>query len=223
MKKFIIKNIVLIFCLCLLLCTYFIAGSKLGEVAYGVNTRNQIEISFTNADIRQYNKLFLGNSRVYRGINPDMIDNKTYNFAHDNDSYNQCYYKLSRLIENGHEIDTLFLGAEYFQFSFISNTRNYIYDNLFDDEYYLDYSNSYIEELISNCKQLFITNQTLLIRSLAKIVLRQGPKGYIKSNGQYIYDTQASPNDKIKRDSNILDFQLNYYNKIIELCHKFNI
>ena len=117
MEKF-LKNIFLYFLTVgLLLLAYFWLGAYVAEIAYGLNTRKQILISFSNADSRQYNKMFLGNSRVYRGINPDKIDDHTYNFAHDNDTYNQCYYKLQHVLANGKKIDTLFLGADYFQFS----------------------------------------------------------------------------------------------------------
>lgn len=223
MEKF-LKNIFLYFLTVgLLLLAYFWLGAYVAEIAYGLNTRKQILISFSNADSRQYNKMFLGNSRVYRGINPDKIDDHTYNFAHDNDTYNQCYYKLQHVLANGKKIDSLFLGADYFQFSIKSDTRNYIYDYLFDAAYYLDYSDSYWEEFLCNCQQVFFNNQTLLLKSVARIVKHENTKGYIKDNGQYVFDSKASPNDKVKRKTDILDIQREYYERIIDLCHENNI
>lgn len=202
---------------------YFQFGAVAAEYTYGVNTEKQIKISFANAGSRSYNKLFLGNSRIYRGINPDKIDNNTYNFAHDNDTYNQCYYKLLYVLETGHKLDTLFLGADYFQFGIKSSSRNYIYDYLLDDAYILDYSVSYLDELLKNCQQLFFNNQTLLLKSLIRIVKQVNIRGYIKDNGQYIFDSKATSNDKVHRNAEILDLQQEYYKQIIDLCHEKDI
>ena len=63
------------------------------------NTAEQIKMSFENSIADNYNCYFLGNSRIYRNINPEMMTTvKAYNFGHDNDSYNQMYYKLLYLL-----------------------------------------------------------------------------------------------------------------------------
>ena len=223
MSRFIKKLCIYLALMFAILCTYYYVGVYLGRKVYGVNTEDQIRISFHNASTKKYNKLFLGNSRVYRGINPDFIDSHTYNFAHDNDTYNQCYYKLLYLINSGHKLDSLFLGADYFQFGIKSNTRNYVYDELFADGYYKDYDSNKCSERIANLKQKFFNNQLLLPKGLLKMVLGGNIIGYIKNNGQYIYDSKASPNDKVVRKTKILDLQVDYYNKIIDLCHSNNI
>lgn len=223
MKRFLTNISVYLFLVGVLLLTYFRIGAFAAEKSYGVNTKKQIEYSFANAESREYNKLFLGNSRVYRGINPDIIDCRTYNFAHDNDSYNQSYYKLKYVLDFGHKIDTLFIGTDYFQFSLKSDTRNYIYDYLFDKDYYKDYNESFFDEQIANFKQLFYNNQTLLFTALARIVVNQKIKGYIKPNGQYIFDSKANPNETVKRSTEVRDLQLGYYKAIVDLCHRNNI
>ena len=223
MKKF-LKNILIYFLTVgILLFVYFQLGTFVAEKCYGVNTKQQIEFSFANADAREYNKLFLGNSRVYRGINPDMIDGHTYNFAHDNDSYNQCYYKLKHVLDGGHKIDTLFIGADYFQFSIFARDRNYIYDYLLDNAYCKDYNESYLTEQVENAKQLFYNKQTLLLTALTRIALHQEVKGKIKSNGQFTFDSKAKPDDAVERKTDVRQIQKKYYNEIVELCHKNNI
>lgn len=223
MKRFVISVLIYFSMVSAILSLYFILGSHIARAVYGVNTREQIITSFKNAQARHYNKLFLGNSRVYRGINPDMIDDHTYNFAHDNDSFNQSYYKLLTIINQKHCIDTLFIGADYFQFSFKSNTRNYVYDKLLGKDYYSDYSKSFIKETISNYKQIFYNNQTLLLSSVARYILGEKSKGFIKDNGQYIFDSEASPKDNVTRNTEVLEFQKNYYEHIIDLCHNQGI
>lgn len=223
MKRF-LKNVFLyLACVGAILLAYFELGASVSKATYGVNTKQQILYSFENAKVRHYNKLFLGNSRVYRGINPDMIDENTYNFSHDNDSYNQCYYKLRQVLNWGHSIDTLFIGADYFQFSLKPSSRNYVYSPLLGEEYYKDYSDSYIGEVVSNYKQVFFNNQTLLFTSLARMASGEKSKGHIKENGQYIFDSKASPNDRVQRNVEVLKFQQDYYDRIIALCHKNKI
>lgn len=223
MVRFFKKLSVYLLFMFIILCAYYFLGAYFGRKVYGVDTEDQIRISFHNANNRIYNKLFLGNSRVYRGINPDCIDNHTYNFAHDNDTFNQCYYKLVYLIDKGHKLDTLFLGADYFQFGIKSHTRNYVYDNLFAEEYYKDYNTNILNENIANLKQIFYNNQLLLPKALIKLIMNKNIIGQIKDNGQYIYDSKASPNDKVTRNTEILDLQVDYYNRIVDLCHSHNI
>lgn len=223
MKIFICKLTVFLFVSFAILTIYFVSGAKLATLAYGVCTQEQIVNSFEYAKQKHFNKVFLGNSRVYRGINPDIIDKSTYNFAHDNDSYNQCYYKLVYLLYSGHKIDTLFLGADYFEFGIKSGTRNYVYDKLFDGNYYKDYNKDIVDEIIANGKQVLYNNQLLCVKAFFSILRPNGAKGILKENGQYIYDSKASINDSVKREMKVLDFQYDYYLELIKLCHKNNI
>ena len=72
MKKFICKLIVFLLVSFAVLTIYFVSGVKLATMAYGVSTQEQIVNSFEYAKQKHFNKVFLGNSRVYRGINPDI-------------------------------------------------------------------------------------------------------------------------------------------------------
>ena len=74
------------------------------SIQNGPSTKQQISTSFRNALKQDYDILILGNSRTYRGINPDLLAMKCYNFSHDNDSYNQSYYKLLYLIKHHKKI-----------------------------------------------------------------------------------------------------------------------
>ena len=157
MKRFLL-NILLFGAIFLtIVLSIFHSSDELAERFWGPNTRNQIEMSFKNALSSEASCWFLGNSRIYR-INPDMIENgHWYNFAHDNDSYNQMYYKLQYLLDNGCKVDTLVIGTDYFQFSVFSDSRNYVYDGLLGNDYLRDYNHFFLNEEFNNFKRALIT------------------------------------------------------------------
>ena len=128
MKKFLQNVVLFLGIISVLIIAYCYLSTYTSTKYYGPNTAQQIKTSFENAVKEDYDCYILGNSRIYRGINPDRLEKvHAYNFAHDNDTYNQMYYKLVYLLKNNSNIDTVILGTDYFQFSFFSNTRNYIY------------------------------------------------------------------------------------------------
>ena len=94
MKKFLFKT----FLVFLPIFIYFIFAINLFPYLlkhFGkISTQDQLEISFNNVLQKKFDLLMLGNSRIYRGLNPDKFSIDSYNFSHDNDSYNQLYYKL---------------------------------------------------------------------------------------------------------------------------------
>jgi hypothetical protein len=182
----------------------------------GPNTKQQIDYSFENAVNEDYGLLILGNSRVYRGLNPDMFSIKSYNFSHDNDSYNQMYFKLKFLLEQKKDIDYLILGLDYFQFSFLSNTRNYVYADYFAEEYNRDF----------NDKTWKLKLEYHLGNANPKKLLSLRPKPYIpilKKNGQYLRSGEATEDDSIQRDITRLEIQELYFQEIIDLCRDNNI
>lgn len=199
---------------------------RLAVKLYGPNTKTQITESFDNALKSNASNWILGNSRVYRGLNPDVMGKSWYNFAHDNDSYNQMYYKLKYLLDNNCKIDTLIIGTDYFQFSIFANTRNYVYDNLLGSDYISDYNKFCLKEYIDNLKRVIVTKQGLLYDiSLNINKLNQNRElPYIRNNGQYINDTgTAKEDDFVDRDTTMLDIQKQYYEKILSACSKNKI
>lgn len=225
-KKFIKKIVIFIVCLsCLLLayCKLTLAAS----VKYmGENTKQQIERSFRNAVADDYTCYVLGNSRMYRGINPDLFTGvKAYNFSHDNDSYNQMYFKLLFLEEKNKEIDYLIIGTDYFQFSVYGDSRNYIYDRLFGIEYMRDYNTSIADEIFSDIVYFWKTK-----RNSAQFIipyLKGEPSGeninYLKDNGQYVVYGVATDADTVDRCYMIREVQERYFLKIIEYCEDNDI
>lgn len=187
-------------------------------------------MSFKNALDSKASCWFLGNSRIYR-INPDMIENgHWYNFAHDNDSYNQMYYKLQYLLNTGCKVDTLVIGTDYFQFAVFSDTRNYVYDDLLGRDYVKDYNHFFLKERLNNFKRSLITKQTAFGRTVLEISKRLGGEKriddipYLRKNGSYYNNEgEAKENDFTKRDTTRKHIQIQYFERLLSLCHSNNI
>ena len=222
MKKFMSKIIMLFLIVFVLIGAYCKLATVSSSKYHGPNTAEQVKMSFQNSVAKEYNVYFLGNSRIYRGINPDKFTSvNSYNFAHDNDSYNQMYYKLLYLLDNGKRIDYLVIGTDYFQFSNLSDTRNYIYASLFPKEYLEDFEiASRFPQSLESIRTLWMNKQNGLSSCIQYILGKDAPENisYQKENGQYCMYGQASGAETIDRDYSILDIQYGYYKKIISLC-----
>ena len=221
MKKFIRNLFIFTACLSALLAMYCKLTLDASVKYMGENTKQQIERSFQNAAAGDYNCYFLGNSRIYRDINPDLFTGvNAYNFAHDNDSYNQMYYKCLFLQEENKKIDSLVIGTDYFQFSFLGDSRNYIYDRLFGLEYMRDYNTSIADEIFADIVYFWKTK-----RNSAQFLIpyfRGEPAGenisFLKDNGQYVVYSKATDADTVDRSGVVMEVQKQYFLKIIEYC-----
>lgn len=195
---------------------------------YGINTKGQIEKQFDCVEKNDFNGLVLGSSLMYRGINPDYLSfSKCYNFAHDNDSYNQFYSKLEYVMSKRH-IDYLILGVDYFNFSRLTSSRNLYYGRYLTDSYLNDYDESniitkqqtYIEYNIRNSFKPFIKASSQLLTS------HRNSLSLLKDNGQFTSPLKIAGVDEIgkKRESyKPLEIQLNNLQRITELCENNNI
>ena len=217
MRRFILR-ILLFICpafaysiIAILFMPYFLSLSN------GPSTKQQIKHSFENASNLEYELLILGNSRTYRGINPERLSIKSFNFSHDNDSYNQIYYKLKYLIDIEKDIKYLILGIDYFQFSFKSDTRNYVYADFLDREYMNDFEESSV--FVKKMDYYFSNINPKKILSLYP----KENKPFLRANGQYIKPGFAKETDTITRDINRLEFQIKYFEKTLSLCDKKGI
>ncbi|MBU3178145.1 DUF1574 domain-containing protein [Clostridium estertheticum] len=221
MKKFIIKCLVFGLSIALFLNIYTKYSTKVMINTIGPSTGQQIDFSFENVVDRDYNLLILGNSRIYRGVNPDKLDYSAYNFANDEDSFNQCYYKLKYLESNNKHYKYIILGVDYFEFSFLEDERNKFYGKYLGQNYLKDYnSKQNVLEYLNDDKINGILNSkfTQTIRPVIKQL--SGQKNIIapnklKENGQYIVQGEAKTSDKVTRYSVMLPKQKMYYDKIL--------
>jgi hypothetical protein len=213
MKRFILRTFIIIATPALLFIIFvtFVLPVILTYTS-GPSTESQIKKSFENVIKADFDILILGNSRIYRGVNPDLIPN-SYNFSHDNDSYNQIYYKLIYLQENEKKFKHLVLGVDYFQFNIYSDTRNYVYKNYLNNDYLKDYK----KEDFNISSYIDLTRNKLKGMKLSKV------DAYMKDNGQYILPGLSTPQDSVNRSSKRLQFQVEYFEEILKYCESNNI
>jgi hypothetical protein len=180
----------------------------------GLSTQEQIVQSFRNVMKKKYDLIILGNSTVYRGINPDYFNMSAFNFAHDNDSFNQMYYKLLWLKEQDNLPNYLILGIDYFQFSFISDTRNYVYSDILDKRYLSDYEDSFLNYWLQKTNILEFSR----MKFLRNVTIRPTQKIFQRENGQYIKPGKAYESDTYFYSIKRLAIQKEYFEKTLEFC-----
>ena len=187
-------------------------GNSILERANGPDTESQITSSFQIADHREFDLLLLGNSRIYRGLNPDQFSIPTFNFGCDNDSFNQMYYKLKWLRDRNHHITSLVLGVDYFQFSVWKSDRNFAYSRFLDPEYAAGYPPDRSTEFRRWLRRFPKTlNPKYLLTSAAD-------RPYLRTSGQYIFPGTAQPTDSVARDSRRNTLLVSYFERILDDC-----
>ncbi|MCA9065641.1 MAG: hypothetical protein KDA96_21380 [Planctomycetaceae bacterium] len=191
---------------------------QLLERSKGPNVEKQILSAFEHARTHDFDLLILGNSRMYRGVNPDRFSVPAFNLAHDDDSFNQMYYKLRWLEEQGRGIRFLAMGVDYFQFGVCSDRRNYVYTRLFDPKYAADYPPVGFFDKRNWVKPGFFNGIN------PKHLFADGNgRPFIRENGQYIRPGTASPADFVPRDTEKLPLQVNYFERILQHCRERDI
>lgn len=185
------------------------------EKSYGPNTYDQITKQFEDVKAKKYDNIILGNSKLYRGLNPDFFTLSTYNFAHDSDAFNQMYYKLMYLQEEGISFENLILGIDLFQFAAMQPQRNYAYHDFFPKAYIEDFDDP------GNLSYFFTRVDPQNFQKMRK---DSKFKAYLKDNGQYIKDTpQKIYTDFSEETADLLPTQQLYFERILEVCYNNNI
>ncbi len=237
-----------------LVCTgvvflFLLYSHRYSEKILGPSTKHQIESSFANAVSKSYDLYLIGNSRFYRGINPEKFTHTTYNFSYDGDTYLQTFYKLKFLEQKNIPIKHVAVTTDYFSFSLLADNSNGNYFTYFPDTYKAVCSGNLVhlpvfKESRSNAqkntwpffRQMDLMNEsfnTWITKNVShstvpfiKGLLSENPnKPVHKLNGQYIVKTEASENDFIERSSDVHAPLKHYLDSIVELCkkHKANL
>jgi hypothetical protein len=217
MKKYIYNIVIVAIYSVLFIGLYIIVSSKLLSKFYGQTTKQQIEQQFANLTSQRdsIECIYLGSSKFYRGINPHLITPCGYNFAHDNDSYNQIYYKLLYADQCCPRLKRVVVCFDYVSFCVFSETRNYVYHRYFSKEYSLDYSNNFYNN--------YIYPYLIGTKNLPKIILsyfdanRPEPP-YLTDKGQFVTPGKAQEDDYVKYCTYIYNLQVSYFNKIVKYC-----
>lgn len=204
----------------------------------GISMSDQLIESFKNSINTKYKTYIFGNSRCYRGIDPEFISNNTFNFAYDNETFFEQYFKLQYLSNNKIIPDTIILGVDYFEFSFVSDAMSNTYAQYFPKEYLsrlngfnCDKSstknNTNVDDFVNaNLSNIFGRSSSQYISHLYDLIVYGKYKApFLKKNGQYIINPvpKAKEGDFVKRDTTILDIQKEYFEKIITYSNINNI
>lgn len=219
----------------ILLCVLLVGNLLLSRKENGPGMDQQIQQQFNQISSERYDTVILGNSRLYRGINPELLKEKTYNFAFDNDSFLECYYKLDYLKRIDRLPETVLLGVDYFEFSFVSAGMQSTYDAYFDATY---------DEVLRNCSSLEFAGISKLDDKIGQILNDYFIKNYynalsyiyerckgnrevsfVSACGQYRIFPQpkASVGDFLTRSSVILPEQQKAYEDILSFCSEKDI
>ena len=195
---------------------YFVVPSIL-SYNYGPNTEEQITQSFNNALKKDYDLLVLGNSRLYRGVNPERFQIETFNFSHDDDTYIKIFFKLKYLIKNNKDFEYMILGVDYFQFSYMNDSRNYIYGTYFGEDFLKLYGEKDLDKFkMENLKRRF---HPVKLKSLTY----KKNNIFLKQNGQYIKPGKSKKGQFQKRSAELLPIQREYFEKTLQLAKDNNI
>lgn len=212
------------------------AARPLWPEAAGPSLQERIDRSFALATSRQYDVLVVGNSRIYRGINPDELGVAAYNFAQDDDAFNQVFHKLRYLDERGVRVNTIVMGVDYFEFSFLSDRRNAFYGPLLGDAYLGDFAaaprggwsrvlHPIDEQAFNNFMISYFTRPASLLvsRAVSRNEAARPIRYVLKDNGQFILDAGPQRADPIRRDATRLPIQEQYFIRILEWARERGI
>jgi len=241
MKK-IILNISLIFSICLLIvCLYFSYSSFVLKKTFGPTTEKQLKQAFGDVIQNKYETIILGSSLMYRGVTPEKItfSGSCYNFAHDNDSYNQMFYKLKFLLDNGRKPKNLIISVDYFNFSRLTSSRNLYYFKYFDEKYKNDYLNDItstgfnaVGDFVNDEFETFMNQKfefSLIPTIKGSLKLLKGnvtPERFLKQNGQLVLNyKEANDTDVIGKQASYQPrkIQIHYFERILLYAKEYNI
>lgn len=214
--------------------SYATWAPSLLESELGPSTSRQIAQAFHQVSSQSYPFVILGNSRMYRDLNPDAMQLNAYNFAHDEDSYNHEFFKLKFLEREGRLPPCLILGVDYFMFSELPASRALRYSSFLGPEFLKDYPSSLdgrFNELMSGT---FANTFPDFVRITAHKLSRRSikPAFSLRQNGQYVLHSAPVDNHLLirgfsqsrrSRDARRLRVQESYFEKLLSCAKEHSL
>jgi len=210
------------------------ATESIRHAVYGPSLRERMVRAFDLAAQGRYEWLVLGNSRMYRGVNPTFFPRPGFNLSQDDDGFNHAYYKLRYLEERGIQPRIVILGIDYFQFSALSETRLRFYKSYLGASFLADYSTN-TSSIARVFDEVFTPSLNTDANEFASVFFSQTPLSLVKwgaarlrgqpmerryvlkDNGQYSVDVElAFEGDFIKRKIIRLPIQEEYFRRVIQ-------
>lgn len=185
-----------------LLGLFLFGYRRVAKQLQGIPMHDQIITSAQNILKKPYHTIIMGNSRTYRGINPDMFDSLTYNFSFDNETFLEQDFKFQYLKQHDRLPKLLVLGVDYFEFSFLSLAMRESYREVFGAAYdsllnslsnaqgaeYKPMDN--VDDWVNSKMGVFGRGSSQYLDYLRRRLFLGEPMRvpYLKDNGQYIID-----------------------------------
>jgi hypothetical protein len=99
----------------------------------GQDLGSAVQSSVATARADRFDVVFLGNSRVVRGVDPSFIESRAHNFAFDDDSFLYYPAKVRFLERTGHHVRVAFVGVDVFQLGYWNYDRYFGYREALED------------------------------------------------------------------------------------------
>lgn len=237
--KFLGRLLIYITPLTIVLGIFLVDYRKMGPILNGISMNEQLDSSFSYVLSKPYHTMVMGNSRTYRGVNPDKIDSSVYNFSFDNETFLEQYFKLKYLEYKHHLPEFLILGVDYFEFSFLSMAMQPTYSKYFGATYDslmsslskaggIEYQTAETPSDWVNAKMsaIFGRGASQYIRYLGdRIAGKPLQAPYLKGNGQYIINPipMAHDGEFMTRPSNIEPYQQLKFEQIMDFLRNKGI
>jgi hypothetical protein len=215
---------------------WLLAREELRE-AYGPDTATQIGEAFNKLSREEAQDcVIMGSSRMYRGVNPEKLSGRVFNFAHDGDGWNHIFYKLNYLVAHGKKPGRVVAGLDYFGFATIDPTRRFLYAPYFPAEFARDYDDMDSKDphwggRLNNEANLWMSRKiSLICPALLKALL--APPGSlccsVTSRGQYILPSRPepyslSPYQPLRMASGHSDKMNLYFDRVVQLCRESSV
>jgi len=189
--------------------------------------KNQIENYKFDAKI---NKIVVGSSNTHTAINDKFLNN-TKNISQNSECFMYSFFKLQTLLKNNHQIDTVFLGVNYFNFS--AYCDEYIFVPAVTSRYFFILPNKIQFYLLKNTFNLYQLIKTCLIKGVSNLKNTSDKFTYLYESEDL--STKVPLSDKtiektIKKqyceNGKLYDYSnsnIYYFMKIKELCKNNNI
>jgi hypothetical protein len=227
MKKTLFRLFIFVIILFAIIFQYKKNAFNILTQRFGMSLENIIDRSFKLSAHQKYECFVMGNSRMYRGVDPSFLDVSSFNFSNDNDSFDKVWLKMMYLKRKNINYQTLVLGVDYFLFSYIDDSRDYAYEKWFNDDSneYLKSIKFYLDEY-SNYQGWEKTK--IIIETIDTLIKNPNLSSFAgleyKENG-HLLDTwhAALETDAVDRQYSILEVQKKAFLNIINYCKKSKI
>lgn len=187
----------------------------------GPSLESRVQEQFRN--VPGHDVIILGDSRLYNGIDPALLDGNAFNFAFDEDTFNEMYYKLLSL--KGPPLRYLVVGADFFQFGPFSEHAHRAYKPYLGTDFWRDYSTpglqpfAWFHDADRDFNRFMQTTYGNTLQSLVALQLKPPPAQlpFQKPNGQFVRPGvfEPAPPRSFRRTAELTPASQDYFLRLL--------